>query len=156
MMQNVGCPSRGCRRKQARDTRNSSASLCMSCPKQRRSCTSQLLLVVVPQDCEVLARRTAKLWSKEKGISASVCFWQRNHLPWSNSEAAKIKSSKETMHGVSFTVTWREIVERKLNTWKTSTRVDSLATDDKSKGKPSTGKGKSKNKTERKGKKQAQ
>ena len=39
----------------------------------------------------------------------------------------KIKSVKEIVHGVEFTVTWRENVERKLNTCKTIKQVDSLA-----------------------------
>ena len=48
--------------------------------------------------------------------------------------------------------TWRSRHKGKLNTCKTSTRVDSFTTDDRGKGKPSTGKGRSKNKTERNGK----
>ena len=39
----------------------------------------------------------------------------------------KIKSFRETVHGVELTVTWRETVEGKLNTCKTTQRVDVLA-----------------------------
>ena len=41
--------------------------------------------------------------------------------------AVTIKSSKETVLGVEFTATWREIVERKPKTCKTTKRMTGLA-----------------------------
>ena len=59
------------------------------------------------------------------------------------------KSSKETVHGVDFTETWPQIVERKPNTCKTNKQTNKQTsgwsgTDDKGKGKPSMGSGKGK------------
>ena len=51
-------------------------------------------------------------------------------------KAVKIKSSKETVHRVELTATWREIAERKLNTCKTIKRVDGLARTTKAKASP--------------------
>ena len=59
-------------------------------------------------------------------------------------KAVKIKSSKETVHGVELTATWREIVERKLNTCKKTQTSGWSGTDDKGKGKPGKGKGQGK------------
>ena len=84
--------------------------------------------------------------------------------------SVKIKSSKETVHGVKFTVTWREIVERKLDTGTTIKHMDDLARakgsparararakgkqdKGKGKGKPGMGKGKNKKRGKHYGKK---
>ena len=59
-------------------------------------------------------------WAKLVKEIENVELARRNTQPAPMDVAAKINSSKETVHGVEFTVTWRETVERKPNTCKTT------------------------------------
>ena len=79
-------------------------------------------------------------WTKFVKEMENVELARRNTQPvpmdFCRRWAVKIKSYKEAVHGVELTVTWRETVERKLNTCKTTQRVDGLVRTTKPKASP--------------------